>query len=323
MQMQRTNSTRGMRRALTTAGSVVAAGGLMLATAGTASASTVVADSCTGTVQATSGDTIAVAGASMTDAVRAGAQEVKNDRAIPWLSSISPDDLANMIASEPQINVGQVTNRRETTVSGSEIGQQAVEKLENAGLWDKRHLGALIHRRGEVVDRIEQSIAEQCGLTVTNASHNTPGSSSPSSSSAGSTDSPGSTDSSGRSAATSGPSGAQQNGSAQQDGTNNGTAPPRDYSNIPEASVPSANMSSPSRMGDAPTAKLPQAPFPSANTNNQGNADNQSKVMNAGQADSLAQQPETERVQGPMLLAVVTLALATAGLVRSWVLRRA
>jgi len=320
VRMQRTNSTSGMRRALTTAGTFVAAGGLMLATAGTASASTVVQDSCTGTAQATSGDTIAVTGASVADAVRAGAQAVKDDRAIPWLSSINPDSLASMVAGESSITVGQVKNQPETTVSGSEIGQQAVEKLEDAGLWDKRHLGALIHKRGEVLNRIEASVAEQCGLTVRNASHHTSGSSSPSSSSV---DPTGSSDSAGKSTTDGGHSGAQQNGSAQQDNTDNGTAPPRDYSDIPEASVPSANMSSPSRRGEAPTAKLPQAPFPSANTSNQGTADNQSKVMNAGQADSLAQQPETERVQGPMLLAVVALALATAGLVRSWVLRRA
>lgn len=321
MWMQRTTSKHGTRRAFTTAAAVAAAGGLMLATTGTATASTVVEDSCSGEVKGTSGDTVAVTGASLSGAVRDGAQEVKDDRLIPWLSSISPDDLAGMIEGEQQINVGQVPNNEKGTVSGEQIGQRAVDKLDDAGLWDKRHLGALIHKRGEVLDHIKSSVAEQCGLTVVATDKQT---TSKSASSAGSSSSGGT---SSKSTGGSGSTANSGGGSAGKQSGGDGTAAPRDYSNIPEAEAPSADMSSPSeKVDEPPTASLPQAPFPSGPKDNSTNSTakdaDQSQVANAGKADALDQQPEIERVQGPMLLAVIALALATAGLVRSWVMRR-
>lgn len=329
MRMQRTNSPRGKRRALTTAATCAAIGGLMLATSGTAAASSVSPpdpDSCSGEVQGTSGDTVAVTGASLADGVRDGAQQAKDDRLIPGLSAISPDDLADMIEGEP-IDVGEVGSKAESSVSGDQIGQQAVEKLEDAGLWQKRHLGALIHKRGEVLDHIKDSVADQCDLTVVNTDK------AGSSESAKSTGSSGSKGSSSKS--TSDEAGAAKGTGKAKQGSGDGTAPPRDYSNIPSASAPSvkkdgkkggssAKMGDPSKMDAPPKASLPQDRLGSgkAGNNKQGADSAHSKVANAGKADALHGQSGPERVQVPMLLAVVALALATAGLVRSWVLRR-
>lgn len=326
MRMQRTNSTRGKRRALTTAATCAAVGGLMLATSGTAAASTVLQDDCTSDAQGQSGDTIAVDGEALSEPVQKGAEQAKDDLG-HWRVSIHPPTLANHIDGLDSIEVGSVADKKQTTVSGDEIGQKVRDLLDDKYPTALPPLGV---KRGEVLDHIKDSVAEQCGLTVTATDKTT---SAQSAQSAKSTSSSGGNGSSSKS--TSDEAGAAKGTGKAKQGSGDGTAPPRDYSNIPSASAPSvkkdekkdgssAKMGDPSKMDAPPKASLPQDRLGSgkAGDNKQGADSAHSKVANAGKADALHGQSGPERVQVPMLLAVVALALATAGLVRSWVLRR-
>lgn len=319
MRMQRTNSPRRTRRAFTTTATCVAVGGLMLATSGTAAASTVLADDCSTDAHGASGNPIAIRGSSLTEAVKAGAEQAKDDLG-HWRISIHPSDLANYIDSLGSIEFGKVADQQRTNVSGGEIGQKV------KGLLDDKYptvLPPLGVKRGEVLDHIRDSVTDQCGLSVVATDHNT---SSKSAKSAGSSGNAGSSSKS----TTDGDSAGQGTSKTKQ-GSGDTKAPRRDYSGIPSASAPSvkkggssANMGDPSKMDAPPKASLPHNRLPSGQGGDakQGANAGHSKVANAGKADALNEQPGPERVQVPMLLAVVALALATAGLVRSWVLRR-
>ncbi|WP_410660138.1 hypothetical protein [Amycolatopsis sp. lyj-112] len=103
-------------------------------------------------------------------------------------------------------------------------------------------------------------------------------------------------------------------------GVSTGYAPMRDYSSIPMAM---AGLFSPSpglRYGGQIPGYAPQFGVSAENENGAGNPD----VQNAGQAEALPTVSGgfTQDGQIPLLIAVLALSGVSAGLVRTWVLRR-
>ena len=134
-------------------------GGAFLAT-GTASAATTLAGTCTGSVNGSTGDTVAVTGASVKELVRKGARDYVNSHL--WtLVSVWPDALADTIAGKGALEVGQVPNAAGGTVEGSAIGAAAAGALKGAN-----GLGVLDSTKAEVLGAISSTVAKNCGLTT-------------------------------------------------------------------------------------------------------------------------------------------------------------
>ena len=109
--------------------------------------------------------------------------------------------------------------------------------------------------------------------------------------------------------------------------TGEARAPRRDYDGIPAVEAPGAGISVPEDLRYAQSSGIPGDPltpsYGSLGAEDSGNSAHGSDLRNVGEADALASQGQRQAVQLPMLLAVVALATVTAGLVRTWVLRRA
>jgi hypothetical protein len=292
------------RRALTvTAVAAFVAGGAFLS-AGTASAATTLAGTCTGSVSGSMGDTVAVTGASVKELVRKGARDYVNSHF--WtFASVWPDSLADTIASKGALTVGQVPDAAGGTIAGSAVGSAVATALKGAN-----GLGILDSTKAEVLSAISSTVAKSCGLTTlaTNyAPPSTPGA-------GGGTGTP-------QGRADTAPGGASGNLSNLNPGNaaGTGTAPMRDYSGIPTATAGTAvapGVRYPANGTLPGDAAAPQAA--------QGDQSGQgADVRDAGNAQSLASNSAPSDVQLPMLLAVIVLAGVTAGLVRTWVLRRA
>jgi hypothetical protein len=276
-------------------------GGAFLS-AGTASAATTLAGTCTGSVNGSMGDTVAVTGASVKELVRKGARDYVNSHF--WtFASVWPDSLADTIAGKGALTVGQVPNAAGGTVEGSAVGSAVATALKGAN-----GLGVLDSTKSEVLAAISSTVAKNCGLTTiaTNYAPSTPG--------AGGTQA--------RTDTAPGAPGASGNLSNLNPGTAGGTggsAPMRDYSGIPTATAGTAV---------APGVRYPaNGTLPGDAAAPQAGAGDQSgqgaDIRDAGNAQSLASNSASNDVQLPMLIAVIVLAGVTAGLVRTWVLRRA
>ncbi|HVV14042.1 hypothetical protein [Amycolatopsis sp.] len=287
----RTDLTRKTRRVvIASALAALFTGGLFT---GSASASTVLAQGCTGTVVGNMGDAVAVQGKDVAGLVKAGAQEQN-----AFLSGVDPDKLANEITAKGALAVGTIPNAANGSVTGENVAAAVNDALKGAdglGWW-----GA--DQQQKVLDSIKNKVTGNCALT-TYASNFSSTTSLPSAATGGT-------------AQTNTPAMGSAGGIA---GTGNATAPPRDYGNIP-AAVPGFSLSPGDRypssapMSGAATPEVGLLP---------GNSAGQTDVKNAGNANALADDSSSaQTVQLPMLLAVVALAGVSAALVRTWVLRK-
>ncbi|SFW54131.1 hypothetical protein SAMN04489730_1292 [Amycolatopsis australiensis] len=292
------------RRALTaTAIAAFVTGGAFLS-AGTASAATTLAGTCAGSVSGSMGDTVAIQGTSVKELVRKGAQDYVNSHL--WtLATVWPNSLADTIAGKGALTVGQVPNAAGGTIAGSAIGSTVATALTGAN-----GLGVLDSTKNEVLAAISSTVAKNCGLTTIATNYVAPGQQA----GAGGTGTP-------QGGTAPAPGGATGNLANLNPGSaaGTGTAPMRDYSGIPTATAGTAvapGVRYPANGTLPGDASVPQA--------GQGDQSGQSAgVRDAGNAQSLASSGSSNDVQLPMLLAVIVLAGVTAGLVRTWVLRRA
>ncbi|WP_328605443.1 hypothetical protein OG943_36365 [Amycolatopsis sp. NBC_00345] len=294
--VRKTPTWQRTRRALTvTALAALVTGGAFLGS-GTASAATTLAGTCKGSVSGSMGDSVALPGAAVKDVVRQAAQEQVS---LFNFLTVWPDALANTIAGKGNLDVGQIPDSAGGTIGGDAIGTAVSTALKGSS-----GLGITSGTQNQVLTAIKNKVASACTLTTLATNYTAPSSSTP----------------------TSGPS----NGSSSNPGTggaplanlvpgsNGGTAPQRDYNGIPTATPGTAI---------APGIRYPangtlpgDASAPQQQMNSQGQGPD---IRNAGNAQSLATPGSASEVQLPMLLAVIVLAGVTAGLVRTWVLRRA
>ncbi|RSD20029.1 hypothetical protein [Amycolatopsis eburnea] len=291
------------RRALTvTAVAAFVTGGAFLS-AGPASAATTLAGTCSGAVNGSMGDTVAVQGTSVKELVRKGAQDQVN--ALTF-ATVWPNSLADTIAGKGALNVGTVPNSAGGTIAGDAIGTVVANALKGAA-----GLGLLPDTQTKVLNSIKSRVAQGCGLTTV-ATNYAP----PSTPGAGGT---GTQPGGGTGTVPGGTSGNLSNLNPGTTGGTGGSAPMRDYSGIPTATAGTAvapGVRYPANGTLPGDASAPQA--------GQGDQSGQgADIRDAGNAQSLASNGASNDVQLPMLLAVIVLAGVTAGLVRTWVLRRA
>ncbi len=287
------------RRALTlTAVAAFVTGGALL-TAGTASAATtLVSTSCTGSVTGQMGDQVAIDGASVKTLVTNGANNAGTLAIGGWAG--------DSIAKNHSIVVGQVPNAAGGEVSGAAIGKAVRAALSSSGTWG---LGLDWNK---TLNSVESTVAKGCGLTLLAGNYVAPSTATQ----------PGSGTAAQQGGTATAPGGASGNLSNLNPGTAGGTggsAPMRDYSGIPTATAGTAV---------APGVRYPaNGTLPGDASAPQAGAGDQSgqgvDIRDAGNAQSLASNSAPNDVQLPMLLAVIVLAGVTAGLVRTWVLRRA
>lgn len=293
-----------MRKLLTVTALAAFVTGSAFLSAGTASAATTLAGTCSGSVNGSMGDTVAVQGSSVKELVRTGARDYVNSHL--WTAlSVWPDSLADTIAGKGALAVGQVPNSAGGTIAGSAIGSTVATALKGAN-----GLGLLDSTKTEVLNAISANVAKSCGLTTIATNYVAPGQQG-----TGSTGG----QQGGTGTVPGGSSGNLANLNPGTAGGTGGSAPMRDYSGIPTATAGTAV---------APGARYPangtlpgDASAPQAGPGDQ--AGQGADVRDAGNAQSLASNGASSDVQLPMLLAVIVLAGVTAGLVRTWVLRRA
>lgn len=292
-----------MRKTLTvTAIAAFIAGGAFLSS-GTASAATTLAGTCSGAVNGSMGDTVAVQGTSVKELVRKGAQDYVNSHL--WtLATVWPNTIADTIANKGALAVGQVPNAAGGTIPGSAIGSAVATALKGSN-----GLGVLDSTKTEVLNAVSASVAKGCGLTTVATNYIAPGQ-------------PGANPGTPQGGTGTVPGGTTGNLSNLNPGTTGGTggsAPMRDYSGIPTATAGTAvapGIRYPANGTLPGDASAPQA--------GQGDQSGQgANIRDAGNAQALASNGASSDVQLPMLLAVIVLAGVTAGLVRTWVLRRA
>ncbi|HEY3468122.1 MAG TPA: hypothetical protein VGL47_23550 [Amycolatopsis sp.] len=288
-----------MRKTLTvTAIAAFIAGGAFLSS-GTASASQqVVSNSCTGSVTGQMGDQVAIDGASVKTLVTNGA----NNAGTLAVGSWAGDSIAKIHA----IPVGQVPNAAGGEATGAAIGKAVRTALANSGTW------GLGFDWNKTLNSVETTVAKACGLTLLAGNYvapSTPGQ-------------PGANPGTPQGGTGTVPGGTTGNLSNLNPGTTGGTggsAPMRDYSGIPTATAGTAvapGIRYPANGTLPGDASAPQA--------GQGDQSGQgANIRDAGNAQALASNGASSDVQLPMLLAVIVLAGVTAGLVRTWVLRRA
>ena len=292
-----------MRKTLTvTAIAAFLVGGAFFATGTASAATTLVSSSCTGSVTGQMGDQVAIDGTSVKTLVTNGA----NNAGTLAIGSWAGDSIAKIHS----IPVGQVPDSAGGEATGAAIGKAVRTALASSGTWG---LGLDWNK---TLNSVESAVAKGCGLTLLASNYVAPGT--PAQPGAGGTGAQ-----QGGTGTT--PGGASGNLSNLNPGTAGGTggsAPMRDYSGIPTATAGTAV---------APGVRYPaNGTLPgdvSAPQAGQGDQSGQSgqgaDIRDAGNAQSLASNSTSNDVQLPMLIAVIVLAGVTAGLVRTWVLRRA
>lgn len=255
---------------------------------GTASASTVLAEDCTGTVVGNIGDQIAVQGKNFADLVRAGAAE---QEVLLHLNGVDPAKLAQEISNQGAVAIAAVPDSATTTITGKQVATVVVQELRTAA-----GLGADADQKTKTLDSIARHVAGSCGLTLYAGNYSAAPSSTP------------------QNPATPPPSPAVPDAPA-----NTGAAlPSRDYGNTPI--VPG--------LATPPDAKYPAgAPAPTVLSPEVSNlpdeTQRQTDVRNTGNTSELASDnAPAGSVQLPMLLAVVVLAGVSTALARTWVLRK-
>jgi hypothetical protein len=282
------------RKALTaTAIAAMITGGAFLSS-GTASASTLLASSCAGSVSGNMGDQIAVQGSSLADTVT---QAAKVKEIFLHLNGVNPDGLGKAIAAKGALIIGTIPNASGGGIGGDVVAATVVQALQTDG-----NLGWVGGDKQAVLDSIRASVTKSCGLTALALNYTSP------------------------TTTTSGDYNLAPGSSTALPGSllpgSNGSAPQRDYSGIPTASIPSFAV--PPGVRYPASGAVPGQPSPEYGLPSDGGAtEQQADIRNAGNADALAApDSSTGGVQLPMLLAVMALAGVTAALVRTWVLRR-
>ncbi|GAA1196678.1 hypothetical protein [Prauserella alba] len=311
-----------LTRALGTATATVVAAGLTALSAPAAAAETqTIVDSCTATAAAPIGAKVVVDGAALKGPVRTGAEEAKTQ----LLQATWPNRLADEIATH-KLEVGTVQNKATGVIGGKPIAAAVGEALD--GHWA---LGVMPSTKERVLESIKNKVGGVCGMPVEATNYSKPTSSRPQSPDEGSNPQQHGGGSGGHQQPSQ-PGGQQRGVPATPDapqGSGDAYAAPRDYSDLPEASVPTQGSAVPPDMRYSPQDGVPGAPdSPEYGVLSDGGIGEGGKsgggdVRNAGNADALATDDATpNQVQLPMLLAVVALAGVTAGLVRTWVLRK-
>ncbi|WP_236790770.1 hypothetical protein [Amycolatopsis sp. GM8] len=280
----RIDRLRSTRRLLTAGALAALFSGAVFA--GSASASTVLAQGCTGSVVGNIGDQIAVQGKDLAGLVRTGAKE---QEIFLHFNGVNPDGLADAITQQGAVTVGSVPNASNGSITGDNVAAAVTDALQNAD-----GLGTSADQKQKTLTAISNKVAGNCGMTAYAGNYSAPTSLPSTGMTPPPTTVPGTT----------------------LPNTGGATAPPRDYGNIP-AAVPGIAVSPGARYPtSAPIAGLPTPEVLG------GNPAGQTDVRNAGDADAIAAAPSSTTVQLPMLLAVVALAAVSAALVRIWVLRK-
>ncbi|MEV6642818.1 hypothetical protein [Amycolatopsis sp. NPDC051371] len=286
-----------VRKTLTVAAvAAFVAGGAFLST-GTASASQqVVSASCTGTVTGQMGDQVAIDGASVKTLVTNGANNAGTLAVGSWAG--------DSIAKNHAILVGQVPNSAGGEATGAAIGKAVRTALAASGTW------GLGFDWNKTLNSVESTVAKGCNLTLLAGNYVAPST-------------PGQPGGTGTTAGGTGtaPGGTAGNLSNLNPGNaaGSGTAPMRDYGGIPTATAGTAVAPGVHYPADGTLPGDASAPQGDTGAQSGQGAD----IRDAGNAQSLASPSSSNDVQLPMLLAVIVLAGVTAGLVRTWVLRRA
>ncbi|MEU0464225.1 hypothetical protein ABZ215_09495 [Amycolatopsis sp. NPDC006131] len=303
--MRNTGLMKTTRRALTVTAVAAAIAGGSLLSAGTASASTVLSQACTGTVIGALSDSVAVQGKDLAGVVKAGAQEQE------WflhLNGVDPQKVADTVSKAGAITVGQIpANAASGTIAGDAIATAVATTLKNAGDPYAVGLGIGADQQKKTLDAITNKVTGNCGLTTYANNYSQPGL--PSSQPGTTAPAPGTP------AATTVPG---------ISGTGSATAPPRNYGNIPAAVPGVAGVAVPPSALYPSSATLPDQALPQVGVlgGQSTSAGDQADVRNAGNASAIGGEPASGNVQLPMLLAVVALAGVSAALVRTWVLRK-
>ncbi len=289
-----------MRKFLTVTALAAFVTGSAFLSASPASAATTLAGTCSGSVSGNMGDTVAIAGNSLSTIVQAAA---KKNEIFLHLNGVDPAKLGSAIAARGTLTIGQVPNSAGGSIDGASIASVVTQSLQNEGALGE----ALLGTKAKTLQFIKDGVTSACGLTAI-AGNYTP----PTTPGAGGTGTP-------QGGTPGGTSGNLSNLNPGTAGGTGGSAPMRDYGGIPTATAGTAV---------APGARYPangtlpgDASAPQGDTgaqNGQG-----ADIRDAGNAQSLSSPASSNDVQLPMLLAVIVLAGVTAGLVRTWVLRRA
>lgn len=298
MRSKRNRRSAKLTRNVLVATAIAAAvsGGTLIVTESASATTTHQADSCTSPINGNIGDPVTVRAESLRAIVKRGAQESGSLLALA-------DVAANDVAKNGSIRVGTVPNAQQGHVSGPAIAEATVKTLNGSlglGLDPKKAIAG-----------IKAKVAASCGLPVSVNDFDAPDSPSPQPGPApgGSGTAPGSGN-------------LPDPLPSQNTGSGGVHAPQRTYDNIPVVPpgipAPPPGMRYPGdsqlpgmqapQMGELGAPGQQQAPLP--------------EYQNAGNADSLAAPEVPSTVQLPMLLAVVALAGVSAGLVRTWVVRR-
>jgi hypothetical protein len=310
VRIHRTAVARTSRKVLTATAIVAAVTGFSFAGAGTASATTLAAKSCTSSVTGQVGDQVAVTGPSMRGIVKTAAQEAVTF----WnFLTVDPEKIADHVEKQATIGVGTVPDAASAKIAGSTIGNSVAHALK-----DSPGLGVLDSTKQQTLDHIEKKVSGLCGVTVFAADYEAPVSQQPPAQ-GGNGGSPTSTPGTGGTAGGDGTNGGSA--SVPFGGTGDARAPQRDYSGIPTAT---SGIAVPPGLRYPPSDGVPGQTSPEFGILGAEGLDEnaQPDVRNAGNADVLVAPVAPDNVQLPMLLAVVALTGVTAALVRTWVLRR-
>ncbi|GAB3574097.1 hypothetical protein GCM10027445_34480 [Amycolatopsis endophytica] len=303
--MRKTGLMKTTRRALTVTAMTAAVVGGSLLTTGTASASTVLSQACSGTVVGALSDQVAVQGKDVAGIVKAGAQEQE------WflhLNGVDPAKIADTITKKGAVTVGEIpAGTASGAIDGNAIATAVTTALKDAGDPYQVGLGIGGDQQQKTLDAIQRKVAGNCGLATFANNYQQPGL--PSTQPGPTTTVPGTTAPS----TTPGIS-----------GTGSATAPPRNYGNIPAAVPGVAGVAVPPSALYPSTATLPDQALPQVGVlgGSSGTTGGQADVRTAGNASAIGGEPAGGNVQLPMLLAVVALAGVSAALVRTWVLRK-
>ena len=289
-----------MRKTLTvTAIAAFVAGGAFLS-AGTASATQqVVSTSCTGTVTGQMGDQVAIDGGCGQDP----GHERREQRGHPRGRQLG----RRLHRQGPRRSWwARCRTPRAAKSPARRSARRSAPRWRNSGTW------GLGFDWNKTLNSVESTVAKGCGLTLLAGNYVAP--STPGQSGGGNGTAPGN-----GVPASDGASGNLSNLNPGAAGGTGGSAPMRDYSGIPTATAGTAV---------APGVRYPangtlpgDASAPQAGPGDQSGQG--ADIRDAGNAQSLASPGSSNDVQLPMLLAVIVLAGVTAGLVRTWVLRRA
>ena len=317
MRIHRTALARTSRKVLTATAIAAAVTGFSFAGAGTASAATLAAQSCTSSVTGQTGDQVAVTGPSMRGMVKTAAQEAVEF----WnFLTVHPERIADHVEKQATNNVGKIPDASSGKIAGTAVGSAVAKALK-----DSPGLGVLDSTKQRTLDHIKNKVSGLCGLTVFAADYQTPTSQPPAQGSQSPTTSGPGSNAGGTGGTNRGDSGINGGaGALPYTGTGDARAPQRDYSGIPKAT---AGIAVPPGLRYPPSNGVPGQTSPEFGIlgaeGSEGLGDTgQPDVRNAGNADVLAAPSTPDNVQLPMLLAVVALAGVTAALVRTWVLRR-